>query len=254
MQRFVIERGNPLSTDLLVKRQTNGFHEFILFVAVRLFTADGGLLQPTGGVKTTPQKTLFALWISSRNPRTGQNWVIGHSDNQNWLHEVQSETQQCVKWPEIPGKSVSVVDANARDFMHWRSFVFCSLSSLLAISVIVFWLPCVDACTLWLEAQVWVSVHTIVILMFHACVVRLFRLLRLILSLHLPSLHLSHHLALPAALFGNNGQQFSCDPLCGLCGSLPQGHSLPWHHRQIDLPHEAMWIRSYCVKENMDGC
>ena len=31
MQRFTIERGNPLSTDLWRKLQTNGFHEFILF-------------------------------------------------------------------------------------------------------------------------------------------------------------------------------------------------------------------------------
>ena len=30
-QRFAIERGNPLSTDLWRKPQTNGFHEFILF-------------------------------------------------------------------------------------------------------------------------------------------------------------------------------------------------------------------------------
>ena len=32
MQRFMIERGNPLSTDLWVKPQTNDFHEFILFL------------------------------------------------------------------------------------------------------------------------------------------------------------------------------------------------------------------------------
>ena len=31
MQRLTIGRGNPLSTDLWVKPQTNGFHEFILF-------------------------------------------------------------------------------------------------------------------------------------------------------------------------------------------------------------------------------
>ena len=48
MQRFMIERCNPLSTDLWVKPQTNGLHEFIFivlyFVADRSFTADGGLL------------------------------------------------------------------------------------------------------------------------------------------------------------------------------------------------------------------
>ena len=31
MQRFTIERGNPLFTELWRKPQTNGFHEFILF-------------------------------------------------------------------------------------------------------------------------------------------------------------------------------------------------------------------------------
>ena len=30
-QRLVIERGNPLFTELWRKPQTNGFHEFILF-------------------------------------------------------------------------------------------------------------------------------------------------------------------------------------------------------------------------------
>ena len=48
MQRFMIERGNPLSTDLWLKPQTNDFHEFVFlvlhFVADRSFTADGGLL------------------------------------------------------------------------------------------------------------------------------------------------------------------------------------------------------------------
>ena len=32
MQKFKIERGNPLSTDLWRKPQTNGFHEFIPFL------------------------------------------------------------------------------------------------------------------------------------------------------------------------------------------------------------------------------
>ena len=31
MRRFMVERGNPLSTDLWVKPQTKGFQEFILF-------------------------------------------------------------------------------------------------------------------------------------------------------------------------------------------------------------------------------
>ena len=48
---------------LWIKPQTNDFHEFVFivlyFVALGSFTADGGLLQPTGAVKTTPQKTRF---------------------------------------------------------------------------------------------------------------------------------------------------------------------------------------------------
>ena len=36
MQRCMIERGNPLSTDLWVKPLTNGFHEFILLFSILL--------------------------------------------------------------------------------------------------------------------------------------------------------------------------------------------------------------------------
>ena len=51
----------PVVFGLWINPQTNGFHEFIVlyFVAIGSFTADGGLLQPTGCVKTTPQKTRF---------------------------------------------------------------------------------------------------------------------------------------------------------------------------------------------------
>ena len=44
MQRLMIEWCNPLSTDLWVKLQTNGCHEFMLCVADRSFTVDGCLL------------------------------------------------------------------------------------------------------------------------------------------------------------------------------------------------------------------
>ena len=53
----------PVVFGLWIKPQTNGFHEFVFivhyFVAIGSFTADGGLLQPTGSVKTTPEKTRF---------------------------------------------------------------------------------------------------------------------------------------------------------------------------------------------------
>ena len=55
--------GKPVVFGLWIKPQTNDFHEFIFIVpyavAIGSFTADGGLLQPTGSVKTTPQKTRF---------------------------------------------------------------------------------------------------------------------------------------------------------------------------------------------------
>ena len=78
MQRFTIERGNLLSTDLWVKPQTNGFHFFffwnvLFFVADRSFTADGGPLQPTGGVKTTPHKARFRSVKYTRNLDSDQN-------------------------------------------------------------------------------------------------------------------------------------------------------------------------------------
>ena len=55
--------GKPVVFRLWIKPHTNDFHEFVFnvlsFVAIGSFTADGGLLQPTGSVKTTPQKTRF---------------------------------------------------------------------------------------------------------------------------------------------------------------------------------------------------
>ena len=44
--------GKPVVFGLWIKPQTNDFHEFVFivlyFVAIGSFTADGGLLQPTG--------------------------------------------------------------------------------------------------------------------------------------------------------------------------------------------------------------
>ena len=48
----------PVVFGLWIKPQTNGFHEFFVlyFDAFGSFTADGGLLQATGDVKTTHLK------------------------------------------------------------------------------------------------------------------------------------------------------------------------------------------------------
>ena len=63
MQRFTIERRNPLSTDLWRKTSDEWLPRIcfmvLYFVSIGSFSSDGGLLQPTGGVKTTPQKTRF---------------------------------------------------------------------------------------------------------------------------------------------------------------------------------------------------
>ena len=63
-------------TDLWAKTSDERLSRIFLivlsFVADRSFTADGGLLQPTGSAKTTPQKTRFRSVNSTRNLRTCQ--------------------------------------------------------------------------------------------------------------------------------------------------------------------------------------
>ena len=52
----------PVVCRLWVKTSDERLSRFLIvlyFVAIGSFTADGGLLQPTGGVKTTPQNTRF---------------------------------------------------------------------------------------------------------------------------------------------------------------------------------------------------
>ena len=126
VQSDMIER-----TDLLcaVFGKTSDVSTFKIFVAVRSFTADVGLLQPTESVNTTPQKTRFRS-VNSYKEFT-YTWKVNMREQWQQLnqwHEVQSEIQQCVKWPETMEHRVSVVDANAFVVMHCRSFVFRSLS------------------------------------------------------------------------------------------------------------------------------
>ena len=55
---------------LWIKPQACNFHDvFSYFVADGSFTADGGLLQPTGGVKTTPGsvESLQGIRVQVRN-------------------------------------------------------------------------------------------------------------------------------------------------------------------------------------------
>ena len=62
MQSDMIERGDPLFAVFGKNLRRATFTIFLFyFVAVGSFTADVGPLQPTGGVKTTPHKTIFAV-------------------------------------------------------------------------------------------------------------------------------------------------------------------------------------------------
>ena len=137
--------GKSVVFRLGMKPQTNGFHEFVfvLFCCHWIVYSWRRSTATDGRCKDNTSKDPFEVWISSRNSRTVQNWVNDYSDkNFNWRHEAQNETQQCVKWPETLGEHVclSVVDANAWVFMHWRSFVFVVSLFLLSVCVVVLWL------------------------------------------------------------------------------------------------------------------
>ena len=56
----MIERSDPLIA-VFGQNLRRATFKIFYFVAVRSFTADGGLLQPMGGVKTTPHKSIFAV-------------------------------------------------------------------------------------------------------------------------------------------------------------------------------------------------
>ena len=66
----MIERRHPLCR-FFTQPQTCRLSRFFRFVAVRSFTADSSLLQPTGGVNTTPRPSHFLIdshahaWLTS---------------------------------------------------------------------------------------------------------------------------------------------------------------------------------------------
>ena len=60
MQSDMIEGRDPLFA-VFGQNLRRATFKIFYFVAVRSFTADGGLLQPMGGVKTTPHKSIFAV-------------------------------------------------------------------------------------------------------------------------------------------------------------------------------------------------
>ena len=88
---------------LWIKPQTNDFHEFVFivlyFVALGSFTADGGLLQPTGAVKTTSQKTRFRsvnLYKEFAYRSKLSEWLQRQQLNLT-TRSAERKSQQCVK-------------------------------------------------------------------------------------------------------------------------------------------------------------
>ena len=71
------------------------------------------------------KRPVFAVWISTRNSRTGQKFIkLVQRQIELTTRNTEWKSQQCVKWPKTLGEPASVVDANASVIMHWRSFVF----------------------------------------------------------------------------------------------------------------------------------
>ena len=93
---------------------------------------------------SSPHKTIFAVWNYTRNSRTGQKLnKLVQRQIELTTRSTEWKSQQCVKWPETLGESVSVVDANAWAIMHWRSFVFVvSLFCCQLVSLSFDCLPC----------------------------------------------------------------------------------------------------------------
>ena len=73
MQSDMVERGNRCVRSLDKTSDERLSRISFHFVAIGSFTADGGLLQPTGSVKTTPRRTRFRSVNSARNSCTRQN-------------------------------------------------------------------------------------------------------------------------------------------------------------------------------------
>ena len=46
------------------------------------------------------KRLVFAVWISTRNSRTGQNWVNGYSDN-NWIDDMKYRAKPNNVWSDL---------------------------------------------------------------------------------------------------------------------------------------------------------
>ena len=72
MHQVLKERGDLLNCSIWKKSSGQVFLEFNYFVIVGSFTADGGLLKPTGSVSITRQMTCFRgakvcrIWLQEK--------------------------------------------------------------------------------------------------------------------------------------------------------------------------------------------
>ena len=87
----MIERGDPLWVPSFHKTSdVSTFKMFLRFVAVRSFTADSSLLQPTGGVNTTPHTVHFSQWNTCVHTH-------GSSLGPHSFHHIHA-SRACVIW------------------------------------------------------------------------------------------------------------------------------------------------------------
>ena len=192
-----------------------------------------------------------------------RNWIKWYSDN-NLIGDTKCRAKiptMCVKWFETLGESVSVVDANAWTIMHWRSSVF--VVSLFVVSwcrcpLIVFLVRCTHTL-----AQVWVSVHPIVIFMFQAHCERCFWSVRLLLSLHLTLHSLSYHLAVSCCLTTSTSLKLwintTTSPHHACAATAPKLKSSVWLVRDVDTRKICTHLRplslvsaAWCAASGLD--
>ena len=98
--------GQPVVYRLWVKPHTNDFHEFVFdvlyFVAVGSFTADGGLLQPTG-CKDNTSKDPFSHCEQLQGIRVQvkSEFVGTLMATELMTQSRTTSTTTCFMWPQI---------------------------------------------------------------------------------------------------------------------------------------------------------
>ena len=105
MERFLVAQmslrtkrhdttGAPVVCRLWTKPQTCRLSRFFILLQLDRFTADGSLLQPTGGVNTTPHTSIFAVCLQGILVQN-KFGALKTSKLVSWHTERQA--QQCVK-------------------------------------------------------------------------------------------------------------------------------------------------------------